>query len=418
MFALFSLFACSEYEFHSQPSLNKGSEEDLFAQTDALTDEEITEDSEDPVDYTVEFAEIYDGTISLEVQNIDIAFVLDTTGSMSEEAAALAREFSDIADAIFESVPNAAYGFATFDDYNYSSMGAGYDRPFYLHNQITTDLARIQASLNNVSIHDGQDAEESSIEALYQGLTGLGYDQNSDGVYSSTTDILPFQSQAADSFDGNVEGSNDPTTPGTGTIGGFGFREGALPVIIYATDTAMRDPDQGYMSPPTANHTAGSTDVVHACDDIGARLIGVATQYNYPVPQMNDLAQRTGSLYDSNGDGINDTPLVFQWNHSSEAFRNTIVEAVENLLGSVRFDTVSAQVAGNTYGFDVVVDPPLYTNVAVGNGIELDFQVLIMGEVAALPHDQSFPMTLEIYGDDSTLLGTKDVTVVVPGVPN
>ena len=70
------------------------------------------------------------------------------------------------------------------------------------------------------------------------------------------------------------------------------------------------------------------------------------------------------------------------------------------------------------YGFEAVVDPPLYTDVAVGSGIELDFQVLIMGEVAALPHDQSFPMTLEIYGDDSTLLGTKDVTVVVPGVPN
>ena len=36
------------------------------------------------------------------------------------------------------------------------------------------------------------------MEALYQSLTGAGYDQNCDGVYDSTTDILPFLSSASD----------------------------------------------------------------------------------------------------------------------------------------------------------------------------------------------------------------------------
>ncbi|MEC7987988.1 MAG: hypothetical protein VX278_22665 [Myxococcota bacterium] len=61
----------------------------------------------------------------------------------------------------------------------------------------------------------------------------------------------------------------------------------------------------------------------------------------------------------------------------------------------------------------------MYHDVAVGEGgLSLDFQVLISGEVASLSVEQVFPMTLEIYGDGSTLLGTKDVTVIVPPVAN
>ena len=61
----------------------------------------------------------------------------------------------------------------------------------------------------------------------------------------------------------------------------------------------------------------------------------------------------------------------------------------------------------------------MYEDVLVGtDGAELEFNVVIHGEVDALPQEQVFPMTLEIYGDDSTLLGTKDVTIRVPAVPN
>jgi hypothetical protein len=268
-------------------------------------------------------------------------------------------------------------------------------------------------------MHNGADGTESGMEALYQALTGLGYDQIGDGIYDPNTDILPFIAKSEDAFGGTVDGAYDSGMSGSGTLGGFGFREGALPVIIYATDAPMRDRDAGYTVPPSANHTAGNTDVVHASDDLGARLIGVATQSSKPETQMNDLAVRTGSVYDQNGDGNNNTPLVFHWSYSSEAFRNTIVEAVEGMLASVTFDTVSAQVKGNDYGFNVVIDSPMYENVLVGtDGAELEFNVVIHGEVDALPQEQVFPMKLEIYGDDSTLLGTKDVTIRIPAVPN
>ena len=416
-FLLFT--ACSDYELNSISTTNDGADSSLFMETDGLTEAEEDIAVSEEVDSTVEVAELFTESVVLEVNDVDIAFVLDTTSSMSEEAQSLANEFSTIVDELSNSIPSAAYGFATFDDYNGFGMGSGMDRPFSLHNQITTDLESVQSSLNSITIHSGDDSTESGMEALYQALTGLGYDQNGDGIYDANTDILPFISKSEDAFGGTVDGAYDSGVSGSGTLGGFGFREGALPVVIYATDAPMRDRDMGHSVPPSANHTAGSTDLVHASDDMGARLIGVATQTTTPISQMNDLAVQTGSVYDQNGDGSNNTPLVFNWSYSSEAFRNTIVEAVEGLLASVTFDTVSAQVKGNDYGFNVIVEPPLYEDVLVGtDGAELEFNVVIHGEVDALPQEQVFPMTLEIYGDDSTLLGTKDVTIRVPAVPN
>ena len=52
------------------------------------------------------------------------------------------------------------------------------------------------------------------------------------------------------------------------------------------------------------------------------------------------------------------------------------------------------------------------------NATELEFNVVIHSKIDAIPQEQVFPLTLEIYGDDSTLLGTKDVTIRVPAVPN
>ena len=48
--------------------------------------------------------------------------------------------------------------------------------------------------------------------------------------------------------------------------------------------------------------------------------------------------------------------------------------------------------------------------------MKLDFQVLITGEVAALPVQQVFPMTLSLWRRYNPF-GTKDVTVIVLAVP-
>ena len=184
---------------------------------------------------------------------------------------------------------------------------------------------------------------------------------------------------------------------------------------MYATDAPLRDPDADFAVPPTASYTAGSTDVVDAAADMGARLIGVATGSGAASSQMTDLATATNSLYEADSDGLIDDPLVFTWTGSSATFRDTVVDAIEGMLDNVTFTEVTAEVVGNTYGFDTVVSPASYSNVTVGSApVSLSFGVDVSGTVPASAVDQTFPLTLEIYGDGSTLLGTQDVTVVVP----
>ena len=367
------------------------------------------------VDEFCDFEDSVGAELDLEVSKVDVAFLLDTTCSMSAEAAAMADEFSALVDDLESTVSDAAYGFATFDDYNYCSMGAGADRPFILQQQVTTDEYDVQSALDGVVIHSGIDSPESSMEGLYQGLTGIGYDQINDSIFDATTDVMPFMASAADPFGGTAGGSMDSATVGGGTYGGYGFRDGSLPVIVYATDNYLRDPDAGYAVPPDANFTAGESDVIDATSDMGARLIGVATQSSIPVTQMDQLAVATGSLYAGDSDGLVDDPLVFTWTGSSAAFRETIVDAIEAMLDNVTFAEVTAEVDGNVWGFTTNVSPSSYTNVTVGaDPVSLGFSVSVSGTFPASDVDQTYPMTLNIYGDGTTLLGTQDITVVVP----
>jgi hypothetical protein len=376
------------------------------------------DDADDPISM-VDFRETTEASLELEVEQVDVAFLLDTTSSMSGTANAMASEFGDIVDDLASSITDGAYAYATFDDYNYSPYGSGSDLPFILQQQITTDQALVQVALDGTTIHSGGDGPESAIEGLFQGLTGVGYDQTSDEIYDAAVDVLPFITDVDDAYNGAVTGTYDPTVPGTGIEGGYGFRDGSLPVIVYATDNLLRDADDPtYGTPPAANYTAGSTDVIDASIDMGARLIGVATNSSGPVSQMTDLAIATDSLYEADGDGAIDDPLVFTWSGSSATFRDTIVDAIEGMLDSVTFSAVTAVVTGNSYGFTTNVSPASYSNITVGSAaVSLAFNVEIFGSVPESTIDQTFPLTLEIYGDGTTLLGTQDVTVVVPATP-
>ena len=392
-----------------------GGDEDADADADADGgDEDADADGGEPD--MVDFRETSEASLDLEVEQVDVAFLLDTTSSMGSTANAMAAEFGEIVDELASSITDGAYAYATFDDYNYAPYGYSADRPFILQQQMTTDIGLVQTALDGTTIHSGGDGPESAIEGLFQGLTGVGYDQTSDGTYDATVDVLPFLADVDDAFNGVESGTYDPSIPGTGIEGGYGFRDGSLPVIVYATDAHLRDADNPtYGTPVDANFTAGSTDVIDASIDMGARLIGVATNSISPVDQMTDLALATDSLYEADADGVIDDPLVFTWAGSSAAFRDTVVEAIEGMLDSVTFSSVTAVVAGNTYGFATNVTPASYSNITVGSAaVSLAFSVDIAGSVPASTIDQTFPLTLEIYGDGTTLLGTQDVTVVVP----
>jgi hypothetical protein len=373
----------------------------------------------------IDVHETYEYTVCLEVEQVDVAFLIDTTGSMSEVAEAMAQQFGGIVNDLSLSIPDGAYGYGTYEDYNYEGMGLNDDLPFVLRQQVTTDQVPVQMALDATSTGNGGwwHYEESTMEALFQALTGHGYDQNGDGELNAGTDVPPFISSAGDVFSGSAAGTQDPSTVGGGQSGGFGFRDGSLPVVVYATDAILRDPDAGFSVP--GSNAAGSEDVVNEVANLGARLIGIGVDSPMTGPvteqalgQMEALAIATDSLYDPDGLGSATDPLVFHWTGSSATFQETIVDAIEGLLDGVEYQTVTAQVVGLPSGFTAAVSPSSQGPVTVGSTPEcLDFVVEITGSVPASTEEQTFPMTLEVLGDGTTVLGTEDLTVTVPASP-
>ncbi len=352
------------------------------------------------------------------IEQADIAFLLDSTCSMTGTMNALAGEFSGIVTDLASLFPDAEYGFATFDDFAYAGYGErGVDKPFILRKQITSNLSAMQSELSGVPTHNGVDGIASTLEAVYQAAAGAGYDQNCDTVYQDVTDILPFLADSDDPFGGLGGQAYSESTPGGGDIGGMGFRDLSLPIIVYASDTTMRNRADGYGVPGGCPGEATADDVVSAAQDIGAQLLGICVGGVVCRPQMEALAEATDSYADLDGGGEPDDLLVVDWTGSDDEFRETVTGALEDLVGSIRFDTVELVFEGDEWGFVASVEPALYENVdelADGDTV-LTFIVGFVGVVPALTEDQTFAMTMNVIGDESVLLDTQDITILVPG---
>ena len=354
----------------------------------------------------------------LRIQMGDVAFLLDTTCSMGSTINAMADEFSSIVTALNTLIPDAEYGFATYDDYAYASYGSSYagDKPFILLQQITDNTAGVQAQLASVPLHAGADGPESTMEALYQAASGLGYDQNCNGIYDSATDVRPYLVSADDPFDGGGGQSFSAVSSGGGELGGFGFRDYALPVMVYATDNYLRDPEAGYGTPGGCPLDAGQSDVVDAIAQLGGYTVGVMAGGWTSTAQMETLAEATGSMADTDGDGVADDLLVFTWTGSSSAFRDTVTNAIEDLINSIRFSKVALEVEGDDWGFVTRIEPEFYDNIDPSSGVDvLDFTLHFRGVIAATTEDQLYALTLNVIGDENIMLDTMDIIVVVPG---
>lgn len=195
-----------------------------------------------------------------EIDRADLAINMDTTGSMGGEIANLRTSLSTlIIPSVGAVIPDAAFGVSSFEDYPILPFGqpTASDIPFRLGTRVTTNAATAQAAVNALVTRDGFDLAESGIEALYQVATGAG-----------TT--WPG---------GNVPAFNPATglVPGVadGTIGGVGFRDNSLPIIVQVTDATSHQ-RQEYLD---INNQIGAvtTQVArNAIDGIGARIVGIA----------------------------------------------------------------------------------------------------------------------------------------------
>jgi hypothetical protein len=131
---------------------------------------------------------------------------------------------------------------------------------------------------------------------------------------------------------------------------------------------------------------------------------------------MLSLAQDTGSYADTDGDGLADEELVFSWSGSSSTFRTTITDAIEDLVSSIKFTSVELEVEGDEWGFVTGINPESYDDIDPSDGSQvLDFTLDFRGVVAATSEDQLFKLTLNVIGDETVLLDSMDIIVLVPG---
>jgi hypothetical protein len=355
----------------------------------------------------------------LSIHKADIAFLFDTSWAMTGTVNDMSDEFASIAGDLEGVIADAAYGYAHHEDYHTSPMGRSGDNPFYLEQQITTDIHLVQTQISSTTIHDGEDWTEAGHEAIYQGASGMGYDMECDGLFDDDDDVYPFIASPDDPFGGTAGEWDVADTPGGGTIGGFGFRDLALPIIVHATENPFRNGRTGSSVPGGCPQDATDEDAIGAMLDIGARYIGIdpGSWYHAALPYMQSIAAGTDSYADTDGDGATDDLLAFELSSaSSSELRDTIVGAITELTDAISVDRVELQIEGDDHGFVTGVEPAYYADVESPLvGRTLPFTLFFRGIVAATTEDQEFILTLNVIGDGTLLLDSKDIAVIVPG---
>ena len=345
---------------------------------------------------------------------IDLTVLLDTTCSMGSVVDATTVAFEGIAADLAAFAPDVTFGVATYDDYNDAGFGSGADKPFILLTQQTSDPERAQSALDTIALHSGGDGPESTHEALLQTLTGRGYDQNCDGLVNDEDDVPPFIASRDDPFGGAVE-AIERDVPGTGTNGGVGYRDGTLRFIAYATDNELRDPLDGYASPGGCPDDATSDAVVEAAAALDTKLVGVFASafLDRPREQMEDLADRTGSIGDIDGDGDEEPAILDFTDGDAEALRDRMVQALRSLLPPEEdFEGIlELVVLDDPSGIVAAVAPAAVDGARYG--ADLPFEVSLNGVAVDGPGAGISTATLALFHD-----GVRLGSVEVHGVPN
>ena len=221
-----------------------------------------------PLSITASLAkdEFYRQTVSLTLPNtgaltnlVDVFLLFDDTGSFVSNSPIVRSAFPDIINQLQTALPGIDLGFGVGRLEEYGSFASEYatGRPFILNQPIVAAstsgyMAAIQAALNRTTPGYGGDQPETDIEALYQVVTGLGFDGNNNGsVLDSgaaglaSTQLNPGGSGDVPSFASFMADPAASVMAPAGTIGGAGFRPGALPIILTATDTGFAYQPQG-----------------------------------------------------------------------------------------------------------------------------------------------------------------------------
>ena len=314
--------------------------------------------------------------ILTKLQKVDLGFVMDTNGSMNGARSALQTGIAFVAAEAQKAIPDVAFGVVAHEDfpvqpYGLSTMG---DLPFYIPpgGVMTTKLSDTTMAVNGLTLHNGGDAPESQVLAMWRAVTGGAY-------------MYPGQIVAADAL-----------IPIATRFGSLQFRKDAIPLLLSITNSPFhngRDASMGgathdpySFNPQQPYPVPLMDDLVKAMNSEGVRFMGIAVddgaRNGFPYNDLAYLSDKTSSNVPpyafggstcNTGLGGNTLPapdgpggtcrLVFDINKNGTGLNDRIVDGIKALLKTIVFDVriiaISDQPSpmnGNIDSIDTFVD--------------------------------------------------------------
>jgi len=126
-------------------------------------------------------------------RSIDLAFILDTTGSMSEEIAAVKTTIQRVASTLGDDTVHVRVGLVEYKDRGDTFVTKVYP--------MTADLAAFEKQVANIEANGGGDTPESVNEGVHVGLTKLAWSDDAVARFAFLVGDAPPHLDYAQDFD-------------------------------------------------------------------------------------------------------------------------------------------------------------------------------------------------------------------------
>lgn len=306
--------------------------------------------------------ECHDDTVALAapeapVPSLDVALVMDITGSMGDEIDQVRKEATALVQRIQRLVPDSRFAVATFADYEYVQysgdlfdifgnaveFGDPGDYPWQLDQQFTADAGEVQAAVNRIVLLNGGDTPEPYLRALDEAAA-------------------------------------------------LAWRPAARRIVVLFGDSYPHEPDPGRDAALDTADDLEQDTVLRRLQERGVSVFAVQSVGGEVSDFYQSLADETGGK----SYGLSD---------ASEA-ANAIGDLLEQDVAQLRQLTLRPSVGYSNW---VTWRPEQYA--ALGGGEQASFAVQICRPESAQSGDQTFDLNVIAAG---ATIGAVPITVLMP----
>jgi hypothetical protein len=358
------------------------------------------------------------------IQQADVYFLVDSTGSMQPVIDNVRDSLGDIATELASVIPDVQMGVGHFEDFPFASgspfgptfFGGPDDDAYENAEDITADLAAVRSALDGIVLGDGHDGPESVVQGIFQTATGRG------GSWSFMGSSYAIPRRVCPEYP-------DESVPRRGYPC---FRPGSLPIVVTVTDVEWHAGTADGTRWPYAEITPAPEtlpDAAEALSRIGGRFVGVPIVNDSGMSFASDheaMAMLTGSI-DGGGD-----PLVYP--APSGMVSDSIVEGIRALVTTTPEDvnTDTENIAPNPHDVNATdfilsitpvaaspmsgirrMDDTTFYDVTPGTAVdfEIDFY---NGIVPPPPVAEVYRARIVVFGNYSARLDERRVFIIVP----